>query len=105
MSKEQEKQSQSIGLTLSNEQTNSDSSRIKLIDRERIEGTPFLMVTTENGSFLMWGDFVISEKTETKAQCKKLLKTHLWKIIAVYVASVMEAIKRDEIAKKRHNIN
>lgn len=40
---------------------NKDSSNKKLIERERVENTPFWLITTEQGSWIAMGGYRITE--------------------------------------------
>ena len=81
-------------------ESGNNSNSTSLFEREAVDGTPFEIITTEKGSMLTWGKFQITEFTETKEECLKLLKTDIWKIIAVYTLSVIERQKEMDLAKK-----
>ncbi len=85
------------------EETDSSKST-SLIERESIPGTPFELITLQEGSMIVWGKFKISKMVDTKEECLELLRTELWNIIAVYVYSLVD--KKAEIElHKRNKIN
>ena len=90
---------QSIHTSLEN---GDNSNSTSLFERERVDRTPFEMITTEEGSMLTWGKFKITQFTKTKEECLELLKTNVWEIIAVYTMSVIERHKEIEKERKEY---
>lgn len=84
--------------TNAQEQENSSPSVTKIIERDPIEDTPFVIVTIEQGSFIALGNRRITEYMP-KDECKRLIKDRNWELITNLSVTVYERMaelnKRD----------
>lgn len=78
-----------------------------LINREKIEGTPFTLITVlDEGAMITMGDFLIIEKQETKEQALKKLETNKWDVVLRIISSVVtRAIMNAAEAKREMSKN
>lgn len=92
---------------MSSETSNSDSS--SLIEREAIANTPFTLIKKEEqGWFISWGNYKLTENQPTKEEAASLLDSNLWDIIAVYTIAVvtqMETVREQEMKKRIEKYN
>jgi hypothetical protein len=68
----------------------------ELIQKEKMEGTPFEIVTIEKESFGTLGQYRVTEKMKTKAAVKKYLKTPNWDTIATIVSILITENKKEQ---------
>lgn len=74
-------------------QENADETRKKsssLTEREKIENTPFWAVRTDEGWFLVMGEYRITEPVESKIIAIDKLKTNKWEIMMRMSAIITE---------------
>jgi len=67
----------------------------ELIKREEVEGTPFIIVTTENGSFGVLGEFRITEVKEIEVLREELRYVDWNKIVQVVMILINKMQKQD----------
>lgn len=77
--------------TIAEKQTSSKS----LIDREQINGTPFTLITTEEGSFLSIGKYKVTE-TQTEAECLLQIEEKDWNLLLNTVTAIKKLTKEIE---------
>jgi len=63
-----------------------ESKNTELIQRDKLEGTPFTIITIEDGSFGTLGEYRVTEKMKTKKEVEKYLKEPKWDTIATIVS-------------------
>lgn len=61
-----------------------------LIDRDKVPGTPFWIVGTDEGWFLTMGDYKVTTPVESKSIALDKLKTEKWDIIMRMAAIITE---------------
>lgn len=74
-------------LTPLKEVNNSDSR--SEIRREKIEGTPFEIITSNEKHFMTWGKFRLTDEMENKEGVLKCLNKEQWSIIIRLITSVV----------------
>lgn len=74
-----EKQKDILNTQSNAEETPKQNSLI--IEREQIENTPFWTLKTEEGWFLVMGDYRVTEVYETKEEVLECLERDKWKIV------------------------
>lgn len=67
----------------------------ELIKREEVEGTPFVIVTTENGSFGVLGEFRITEVKDIEVLREELRYVDWNRIIQVVMILINKMQKQD----------
>ncbi|AXH77139.1 MAG: hypothetical protein [Microviridae sp.] len=67
----------------------------KLMEREEIIGTPFLIVgNEEKGYFLALGPYRLTEPTEYKYDVEKVLTEELWNIVIKVISVCLDINKK-----------
>lgn len=75
------------------EETHKSTSLVK---NEQIKGTPFRIIGTENGWFIVMGDHKLTENSETEDEALLKLATEYWMIIMRMIARITEIIIKKE---------
>lgn len=72
----------------------------KMIEREEIENTPFVIVTLpeENTKFLTIGDYRISPNFQNKGEIIEYLHVHMWDIILQLIGCALDKLPQ------KHNL-
>lgn len=77
-----------------------ESDKQGFFENEEIEGTPFRLITTENGSFAVMGKQRITETMETKEEVLGELSLNTpWRAIVNTIAAVVEEINNQKNTK------
>lgn len=74
--------------TSAQEKENNNSSS-KLIEREHIKGTPFQIITLEQGSFIALGNRRLNEYT-SKERCMEMIECQEWELLMNVIVSMYE---------------
>lgn len=75
---------------------NNPSKNSPLIERERVENTPFTLIHYNDQWFLTMGDARITEPTKTKESTLEKLETHKWEILfAMIISSVGKILDKE----------
>lgn len=94
MLKSKEQQARSFGLTNVSEKNNSGSN-YELIKREQVEGTPFMIITTEHGSFIALGQYRITEDLK-KEQLLQMIEDKDWTLYLAAASAITELTIKDK---------
>lgn len=84
---------------------NSLNEKSQIIEREQLKGTPFWIIKTEQGWFLVMGENRLSEVMPTKERVKGWLLNNQWQVIMQIIVIVTNKIKQEEVnnhIKKTH---
>ncbi len=80
------------------------SKQEELIKREPIENSPFVCITTEKGSWVVLGNFRVTEIRDSKDEAIKEATAMTWNNIVKVISCVCESLKEfNEITKKDEN--
>lgn len=71
------------------ETENNKNSSEKLIQREPVEGTPFQIITIEQGTFIAIGNRRITEYT-TKEECQQKIECQSWDLLGATIVAMFE---------------
>ena len=82
--------------TNAEKQNNSNST---LVEIDNIEGTPFKMVTTEEGSFAAYGNNRITDYMDKEELIKKIEQKD-WNLLGTFVISIINSYNQ---FKKENN--
>jgi len=94
MSQQQKEQPGFTEQYLYGDQNNSKSNF--LIEQHNIPGTPFLAVRYEETWFLMWGDYKLTNGSETMQECIDTLIREQWNVQAAFTFAITHAKQRME---------
>lgn len=72
-----------------------DSKNKELITKTEVEGTPFIVVTTKNGSFATIGRYRLTEEMKSEKECIAEIKKITWNRI-IQVVSLMQLILKEQ---------
>lgn len=75
-------------------QGNTDYSH-KIIEREHVDNTPFIIITTESGAFIALGENRISDLEEDKQKLIDSINKIDWKILINTILVIIE--KQEQI--------
>lgn len=78
--------------TTANQADNTDYSE-KLIDRTPLEGTPFTLITTEEGYFLTFGKYKVSELVNNQEQLIDMVLEKEWNLLLNVFIAINKEIK------------
>lgn len=96
------------GHTNVNEQENSLPSGKKIIDNEKIEGTPFYIITIhdeeEKKCFISVGNKRVTEII-TREEADAMIKHKFWDLIVSLIAIVTEATMEEKIKNELQTVN
>lgn len=73
-------------------ETGKQDSSEKLIERERMENTPFVLIKEEEGYFLTLGQYKVTETKETREEIEELItgdKTN-WEFLMTVIGTIIE---------------
>lgn len=88
-------QSETLNGQLNVKETHKENSSDKIIEVEKIEGTPFAIITANNGkknnTFIAIGDKRITEM-QSLAESKKMIAERDWNIITALVVAVTNGV-------------
>lgn len=70
---------------------NTATENQELIKRREIPNTPFIMITTEDKSFLTVGRYRVTPEFEHPYECEEYLESHMWEIIFTLINCVQDA--------------
>ena len=82
----------------SSEETPNNNS---LIERVRIDGTPFVAIGQENKWFLVLGNYRITEPTETYEETVQKLDTNMWDIIGTLICVLQDKFDEEKNVKNK----
>lgn len=102
-----QKQGEQLNTQNSAEETHKSNS-YKLIDREAMENTPFVIVGNEDtGYFGTLGKYKITENFPTKEAVTNHVETYTWEIIMKIVAIIAQDLidMHDKIISKQNPIS
>ena len=76
----------------------TDKPESTILNREKIEGTPFYLIETDIGSFIVMGSHRISEIHKTPAKALEELDNQNWMIIMRMIGIIHEEIAKNAIS-------
>lgn len=78
-------------------------SKYELIERHSVDGTPFVIVRTDEGYFVSMGQYRLTDFVDLE-QCESFILTHDWNfllsIISVLVEQITKTIINDQTEKQ-----
>lgn len=80
-----------LGLQTNAQEQVSNYKSGELVQREHVEGTPFQIITIEQGSFLAVGNKRVTDYT-TKEECKRMIEEKGWDLICTVVTIIAEHV-------------
>lgn len=89
--------------TLNNVDDNPNKN-YPLIEREVIENTPFVLITKDGLSFIVMGEYIITEPTKTKEEALDKLNTETWLIIMHMTVIAVEKTRQYDRMPEEHSI-
>lgn len=81
--------------SLNSENETNKVSYSSIIDREKIDGTPFIRIRTDKGFALTMGTYRLTEFYPTMADINKILKQKDWDTIITLVMALIDLTKRN----------
>jgi len=82
---------------------NTSQNNTELIEREKIEGTPFTLIKQEEKWFITMGDHRITEPTKHKNEQYNKLEKEKWLIITNVIIIILEKMNEGAILAKAYN--
>lgn len=73
-------------------QNEQEIQNTELIHREPIDGTPFQVITIEEGSFIALGRFRVSD-IQSEENCYKMIEGKDWNLILATVSVILSSLK------------
>lgn len=94
---------QSEQLNIQENVENNHNKQSSLIEREKIEGTPFTLITLNEEYFMVMGDYKVTETTKTKEEQIQKLESEKWLLIMHICIVALERMKKvtDEFEKDK----
>lgn len=80
------------------ETENNSQSSEHLIERERVDNTPFTIVTIQQGTFIAISNRRVTDYI-TKEECYNLIKEKPWSLIIESLLTILEL--RDEMTERK----
>lgn len=80
---------------LLNTQSNTEKTHKgeSLIERRKVEGTPFHIIKHEEGFFIAMGKFRLTKETETEEETLSKLETEKWDIIGRMIIGTLATME------------
>lgn len=93
--------------TSTDEPTTSNQKSSQLIEREHVKGTAFWIIgNKEQGYFITFGQYRLTEPRSTKAACHKMIKERDYELIAGLIGACIEAHKQyDQFNEIKNHLN
>lgn len=72
--------------------------------RREVENTPFEAIGVEDGWFLTWGTWKLTEAHGSYEDLMEYMETHKWELTSTYVLTLLEATRKYEEQKQKEKV-
>lgn len=83
-----------------NTQNNAEETRKQnstLIDRKPIDGTPFWMISSEKGHFLVMGENIMTPAFKTEQELDEYIINHHWDLVCLLILTLIDKVRPQTI--------
>lgn len=88
---------------LSTQEGTTTTPSTKLLEQKKVDGTPFIMIKTNDQCFLTYGEYRISDYKNNEEELLEELKEKPWQILGAFTIAMIEMYNKYEERQKEIN--